>query len=59
MPVSIEKLSASKGYRGVSVERGVSGGAPGAKPAYIAMCHYHFVPAEDFLVAFNQHAALL
>jgi uncharacterized protein (TIGR02118 family) len=59
MPVSIEKLSASTGFRGVSVEQGLGGGAPGADPTYIAMCHYLFGSAEDFLAAFNLHAELL
>ena len=59
MPVSIEKLSAGTGYRGVSVERGVSGAAPGSEPAFVAMCQYVFDSAEDFLAAFNQHAELL
>ncbi len=59
MPASIERLSASAGFRGVSVERGVGGGAPGAEPTYIAMCHYLFDSAEDFLAAFNQHATFL
>jgi len=59
MPVSIEKLSAGKGFRGVSVERGVGGGAPGSEPTYIAMCHYLFDSAEEFLAAFNQHAEFL
>ena len=59
MPASIERLSASTGYRGVSVERGVGGGAPGSPPTYIAMCQYVFDSAEDFLAAFNQHATFL
>jgi uncharacterized protein (TIGR02118 family) len=59
MPVSIEKLSAGKGYRGVSVERGVGGAAPGSEPAFIAICNYLFDSVEDFLAAFNQHAELL
>src|SRR5215471_5313407 len=59
MPLSIEKLSAGKGFRGVSVDQGVGGGAPGAEPTYIAMCHYLFDSAEDFLAVFNQHADLL
>jgi uncharacterized protein (TIGR02118 family) len=59
MPVSIENLSAGKGYCGVSVERGVAGAAPGSAPAFIAMCQYVFDSVEDFLVAFNQHAELL
>jgi uncharacterized protein (TIGR02118 family) len=59
MPASIKKLSASTGFRSVSVERGVGGGAPGSDPTYLAMCHYLFDSAEDFLAAFNQHAELL
>ena len=59
MPMSIEKLSASQGFRGVSVERGVGGADPGSAPTYIAMCHYLFDSAEDFLAAFQQHADFL
>jgi uncharacterized protein (TIGR02118 family) len=59
MPVSIEKLSASRGFRGVSVEQGLVGGAPGAEPTYIAMCHYLFDSAEDFLAAFDQYGEVL
>ena len=59
MPASIERLSTGKGYRGVSVERGVGGGAPGAPPAYVAMCHYLFDTAEDFMTAFGPHAGFL
>jgi uncharacterized protein (TIGR02118 family) len=59
MPMSIEKLSAGQGFRGVSVERGVGGADPGSAPTYIAMCHYLFDSAEDFLAAFQQHADFL
>jgi uncharacterized protein (TIGR02118 family) len=59
MSDAIERLSAGKGYRGVSVERGVSSGAPESEPTYIALCHYLFDSAEDFLAVFNQHAELL
>ncbi|HEU5347360.1 MAG TPA: EthD family reductase [Ktedonobacterales bacterium] len=59
MPVSIEKLSASKGFRGVSVERGIEGEQPGSPPTYIAMCHFLFDSAEDFIAAFLQHAEFL
>jgi uncharacterized protein (TIGR02118 family) len=59
MPMSIERLSSAKGFRGVSVERGVSGPVPGSAPAYIAMCHFLFDSAEDFLAAFMPHAAVL
>jgi uncharacterized protein (TIGR02118 family) len=59
MPRSIELLSNGKGYRGVSVERGLGGAAPGTAPAYVAMCHYLFDTADDFMAAFLPHAAEL
>lgn len=59
MPMSIEKLSQSKGFKGVSVERGVGGEIPGSEPPYIALCQYLFDSIEDFVAAFSQHAALL
>ena len=59
MPMSIERLSAHPGFKGVSVERGVSGGAPGSEPTHVAMCHFLFDSMDDFLAAFMPHAALL
>jgi uncharacterized protein (TIGR02118 family) len=59
MPASIERLSAEKGFRGVSVDRGVGGGAPGAAPTYVAMCHYLFDTGADFMTAFAAHAGYL
>ncbi|HQQ64491.1 MAG TPA: EthD family reductase [Pseudomonadales bacterium] len=59
MPRSIALLSAHPGFRGVSVERGVSGAEPGSSPAYIAMCHFYFVSADDFLDAFMPNATEL
>ena len=59
MPRSIELLSKGKGYRGVSVEHGLSGASPGSAPAYVAMCHYLFDTADDFMAAFLPHAAEL
>ncbi len=56
MPRSIELLGAHPGFRGVSVEKGVLGGAPDAPPAYAAMCHFTFESAEDFMAAFMPHA---
>jgi uncharacterized protein (TIGR02118 family) len=56
MPRSIQLLSAHPGYRGVSVEKGIGAGAPGAEAAYIAMCHYSFESAEAFMAAFMPHA---
>jgi uncharacterized protein (TIGR02118 family) len=59
MPVSIAKLSAAAGYQSVSVEQGIGGEQPGSAPAYIAMCHYVFDTAEDFLAGFLPHQDLL
>lgn len=59
MPRSIALLSKGRGYRGVSVERGLGGVAPGSAPAYVAMCNYLFDTADDFLAAFMPHAAEL
>jgi uncharacterized protein (TIGR02118 family) len=59
MPRSIALLSKGKGYRGVSVERGVGGASPGSAPCYVAMCHYLFDTADDFTAAFVPHAAEL
>ena len=56
MPRSIELLSMHPGFRGVTVEKGLSGGAPGSAPAYSAMCHFLFESAEAFLAAFVPHA---
>lgn len=59
MPMSIERLSANKGFKGVSVERGLAGDTPGSAPTYVAMCHYLFNSVEDFFAAFTPHAAFL
>lgn len=59
MPLSIGLLSTHPGFRGVSVERGVSGVAPGSAADFVAMCHFTFASAEDFLTAFMPHAATL
>lgn len=59
MPLSISLLSAHPGFKGVSVERGLSGVTPGSAPAYIAMCHFFFDSIEDFLAAFMPNASAL
>ncbi|HSM97450.1 MAG TPA: EthD family reductase [Gallionella sp.] len=59
MPRSIALLSAAKGYRGVSVERGAGGAAPGTLAPFVAMCHYAYDSVEDFMAAFLPHAAEL
>jgi len=59
MPMSIGLLSAHSGFKGVSVERGLGGAMPGTDAAYVAMCHFLFNSAEDFMAAFTLHAAEL
>jgi uncharacterized protein (TIGR02118 family) len=59
MPLSIELLSAHPGFKGVSVERGLSGAEPGSEAAYVAMCHFLFDSTKSFRAAFLPHAATL
>jgi len=59
MPRSIDLLSAHPGFRSVSVERGIGGGAPDTPPTYIAMCHYGFDTLDAFLEAFGANSAFL
>jgi uncharacterized protein (TIGR02118 family) len=59
MPMSIERLSTHAGFRGVSVVRGMAGGTSDSEPAFAAICQYLFDSLEDFLAAFNPHAAFL
>ena len=59
MPLALAKLSASPGFRGVSVERGIAGAQPGSAPTYIALCQYLFDSAEAYVAAFEPHAEVL
>ena len=59
MPRSIELLGEGTGYRGVSVERGLGGASPGSEPSFVALCHYVFDSADNFMAAFLPHAAEL
>lgn len=59
MPMSIEFLSKAKGFKGVSVEKGVDIEEPEIESSYVAMCHYYFDSLEDFLVAFAPYAEVL
>ena len=59
MPRSIELLSAHRGFRAVSVERGVGGAEPGSAPTYTAACFYTFDTVDSFLAAFMPHATEL
>lgn len=59
MPLAIKLLSAHPGFKGVSVEHGISGADSGSEPAYIVMCHFLFTSVEDFLAAFMPIAEVL
>jgi uncharacterized protein (TIGR02118 family) len=39
-----------------SVDKGLAGGAPGAPPAYVAMCHILCESVESFQASFVPHA---
>jgi uncharacterized protein (TIGR02118 family) len=56
MPRSIELLSGAKGFKGVSVERGIDIEEPRIESSYVAMCHYYFDSLKDFMAAFAPHA---
>lgn len=38
-----------------SVDRGVAGGAPGAPPAFVTMCHLLFDSVDAFQASFGPH----
>ena len=54
IPMVREKLGAA--VKGAAVEHGLSGGAPGSRPAYVAMGHLYFDSVEAFQTAFGPHA---
>ena len=56
MPLSIERLSLAKGFKAVSVERGVAIKEPKIDSTYFAICRYTFETTEDFLTAFLPNA---
>jgi uncharacterized protein (TIGR02118 family) len=59
MPMSLARLRAHPGFLSLTVERGVPAPQSAAPPSYVAMCHYTFTTAEDFVAAFMPHAAVL
>jgi len=42
--------------RSYTVEKGLSGGAPGSAPAYVGMCHIYCDSVLDFQQGFGPHA---
>ena len=59
MPMSIKLLSQAKGFKGVSVEKGIDIEEPKIESSYVAMCHYYFDSLENFMAAFGPHAEKL
>lgn len=57
IPMVRRKLGAA--CKGVLVESGVGGGAPGAPPAYATMAHLSFDSVDAFQAAFGPHAATI
>src|SRR5689334_13408015 len=54
MPMVQQKLGAA--CKGMSIEQGVAGGAPGSQPTYVAMVHLRFDSVQSFQNAFGPHA---
>jgi uncharacterized protein (TIGR02118 family) len=42
--------------KGLAVDKGVAGGAPGSTPAYVAVCHLLFESVAEFQAAFGPNA---
>jgi uncharacterized protein (TIGR02118 family) len=55
IPMVRQKLGAA--CKGIAVEQGLGGGAPGSQPTYTAMAHLLFDSVESFQTAFGPHAA--
>ena len=55
IPLLSRKLGSA--MKGLSVEQGAGGGAPGTPPSFVAMAHLTFDSAEAFEKAFTPHAA--
>ena len=53
MPLVQGKLKPA--LKGMAVDKGLAGGAPGAPPSYVAMCHLWFDSVDAFERAF-EHA---
>ena len=57
MPLSLELQGTA--VKHVSVEFGLSGGAPGSHPPYVAICNFLYNSFDDFQTAFMPHAETL
>ena len=49
------KSHSGESLKRIEVEQGLAGGAPGAKPEYVAMGHMYFDLMEDFQSYFVPH----
>lgn len=56
MPRSIDLLSSTKGFKSVSVERGIDVETLGLTSPFVAMCHIYFETLDDFMSAFMPHS---
>jgi len=54
MPMVRNKLGPA--CKGVAVEQGIAGGAPGSPATYVAMGHLYFDSTDAFQAAFAPHA---
>jgi uncharacterized protein (TIGR02118 family) len=54
IPMVSESLGAA--LKRVEVDRGLSGGAPGSEPTYVALAHLVFDSVEDLQAAVGPHA---
>lgn len=59
MALAIELLGGHPGYKSVRVEKGSRGMPPQNEANHVAMCHFEFTSADDFLAAFAPHAERL
>jgi uncharacterized protein (TIGR02118 family) len=59
MPLSLARLRPHPGFIALSVDRGIAAPQANRPPDYVAMCHYTFTSADDFVAAFMPHAAEL
>ena len=54
IPMVAEKLGSA--LKGVTIERGIAGGAPGAPAPYVAIAHLSFDSVADFQGSFGPNA---
>jgi len=55
MPMVQARLGAA--CKGIAVEQGLAGPAPGSRPAFLAMGHIYFDSVEAFQASFSAHSA--